>query len=86
MKMGDEVLVTCKGCKEEQKVHLNKISAVLDNRWIVISFVVSLLISLVLWNLFSGVWLVVALPLPLILWAAENTAVGNFNKYRIRRK
>ena len=86
MKVGDEVQVCCKHCKEEQKIHLNKISALLDNRWIVISFFVSLVISLVLWNLFSGIWLVVAIPLPMILWATENKAVGNFNRYRIRKK
>ena len=86
MKMGDEVQVSCKRCKEEQKVHLNKISAAVNNKWIVISFLISLIISLILWILFTGIWLIIAIPIPMILWAAENNAVRNFNRYRIRKK
>jgi len=86
MKFGsDEVQVNCKHCGKLEKKHINKISGTADNRMILIGLGIGVIVGITV-LLFYGFIGVVALAIPLLFWAAENKAVGEFNRYRIRKK
>lgn len=98
MKFGDKVKVNCKNCGKVDKVHLNKINAVVDNRLVVGGFIGGLIL-VVLFFVVGGIfaerglstWKIIAasasalVGIPTYLWNLENKAVGNFNRYAIKR-
>ncbi len=99
MKYGDTVQVNCQNCGKIEKKHLNKISAIVDNRLVVAGFILGLLIVAVLFG-YMGImmehslafWKVLAISgttisgIPIFFWNRENKAVSNFNRYAIRKR
>ena len=98
MKFGDEMKVNCNSCGKFEKRHINRISAVVDNRQVVGGFVAGLIIVLLsgvylFSSLNTGIawWKVIAAAgstiagIPVFLWNRENKVVGDFNRYAIRR-
>ena len=98
MKFGDQVKVNCRSCGKFEKKHINRISAVPDNRLIVLGLVVGLLLVavaggylLIMTNFQLSFWKIIAAVggtiagIPVFLWNMENKAVRNFNSYAIRR-
>ncbi|MFK7813276.1 MAG: hypothetical protein AB8B59_12345 [Maribacter sp.] len=85
MKVGDAIGVNCKHCGHLGKKHINKITAVSDNRIILGALVLGIIVTIAL--LFSfGLIAVIALTLPILAWIYENNSTNSFNKYAIRRK
>ena len=98
MMFGDEVKVNCNNCGKFDKKHLNRISAVVDQRLVIGGFLLGLgivlfsgiylmfmsQIGLALWKTIAVVGGTIA-GIPVFLWNRENTAVGNFNRYAIKR-
>ena len=88
--------MNCSNCGKLEKKHINRISAVVDNRIVVTGFIVGLCILIVAgsYTLLSSynlaLWKFLALAggtlsgIPVFLWNMENKAVGNFNRYAIR--
>ena len=91
MKFGDTVKVSCNSCGKGEKKHLNKIRAVVDNRLVVGGFIAGVLIVLFLVNYVIMSWKTLAIAgstisgIPVFFWNLENKAVGNFNRYAIKR-
>lgn len=85
MKIGDEVEVECKYCNRTDKKHINRIDAVVDNKKILIVFIISIVISVVLFFLFGFIGTLV-MSLPILMWVQEGKSTSDFNSYKIRRK
>ena len=91
MKFGDTVRVSCNNCGKDEKKHLNKIRAVVDNRLVIGGLIVGVLIVLFLVNYVIISWKILAIGgstiagIPVFFWNLENKAVGNFNRYAIKR-
>ncbi len=98
MKFGDTAKVNCENCGKVDKVHLNKINAVVDNRLVVGGFIGGLIL-VVLFFVVGGkleerslsTWKLIAasasalVGIPTYLWNLENKAVGQFNRYAIKK-
>lgn len=95
---GDEARVNCDHCGKMDKKHLNRISAVVDNRIVMAGFVIGLSIIVAfiagvvsLSNYEVSFWKFLAFAgsaiagIPVFLWNRENTAVRNFNQYAVKR-
>ena len=98
-KFGDEVQVNCNNCGKLEKKHLNRISAQVDNRLVVMGFVLGLLLVMFLIFFtqsaatdYSSGWKFLAVSgttiaaLPMYLWNRENKIVRVFNSYAIKKK
>ncbi len=85
MKMGDEVEVKCEFCKEMQKKHINKITAVADKRMLIVGGILGLVSAIILWLSFGAIGVVTAV-VPILIGVYESNAANSFNKYMIRRK
>jgi hypothetical protein len=98
MNFGDFVKVNCNNCGKQDKLHLNKISAVVDNRLILgglicgiaivvligIFFDVITIYAFSLWKVFAFSGFAIS-GLPFYFWNTENKAVGHFNRYAIKK-
>ncbi len=98
MKFGDEVKVNCNNCGKFEKKHINRISAVIDQRLVIGGFIAGLAFGVIfciyiffIANVSLSFWKAIAAfggaiaGIPVFLWNRENTAVGNFNRYAIKR-
>ncbi|WP_109851081.1 hypothetical protein [Aquimarina sp. AU58] len=85
MKIGDEVQVTCKYCNKEDKKHINRIDAVVDNRKILFALIISGVVAIVLLS-FYGLIALAVISIPLLIWIQESKSTNHFNSYKIRRK
>lgn len=84
MKSGDEVRVNCKNCGKQDKKHLNRISAVTDNRIVFVGLILGIFGTLALWN-YVGAIATITFTLPIIFWKYELEKVRNFNSYAIKK-
>ncbi len=82
---GDEVKVNCGYCGKLDKKHINRITAVTDNRIVLVGLVAGVFLSLVL-AYFFGLIAAVVLSIPIIVWKYENENAHKFNSYAIKRK
>ena len=82
---GDEVHVNCKFCGKRDKKHINRITAVVDNRIIGIGIIVGIVISLIL-IYFFGFIAAIILSIPILVWRNESDNAHKFNSYAIKRK
>ena len=82
---GDEVKVNCDYCGKLDKKHINRITAVADNRILLVGLVAGIILSLVL-AYFFGLIAAVILSIPIIVWKYENENAHKFNSYAIKRK
>ena len=86
MKLGkDEVQVNCDSCGKLDKKHINQITAVIDNRMILLGLGLGVIVTLALWNTFGAIS-TLSLGIPFLFWVSESKGLSSFNKYMIRRK
>lgn len=81
----DEVKVNCNNCGKLDKKHLNRITAVPDNRIIIVGTVVGMISTIVLWN-FLGAIAVFTFSIPIMFCKYESEHAHRFNSYVIKRK
>ncbi|MET1258459.1 hypothetical protein ABV409_03915 [Flagellimonas sp. DF-77] len=81
----DEVRVNCDHCGKMDKKHINRITAVADNRILLAGFIGGVLISAIMVFIFG--WLAAAiLSIPIFVWRYENDSAHKFNSFTIKRK
>ena len=80
----DEVQVNCQYCGKLDKKHINRITAVVDQRITAIGLLVGALVSGVLIYYF-GIIAALTLSIPIIVWRYESENAHKFNSYAIRR-
>ncbi|WP_281988565.1 hypothetical protein [Aquimarina aggregata] len=85
MKVGDEVTVNCDNCGKNDKKHINRIDAVVDTKKMLIAFVISTIVTLVLFGFFGLVG-TITFSIPFLMWVQESKSISNFNSYKIRRR
>ncbi len=81
----DEVHVNCDNCGKMDKKHINRITAVVDQRITALGLILGSIISFVLIYLF-GFIAALTLSLPIIVWRYESENAHKFNSYAIRRE
>ncbi|MEZ4809916.1 MAG: hypothetical protein R2819_06115 [Allomuricauda sp.] len=85
VKLGrDEVQVNCDNCGKLDKKHINRITAVADQRITMLGLVVGIAVSFVLIYYF-GLIAAITLSFPIIVWRYESENAHKFNSYALRR-
>ena len=74
----DEVRVNCNFCGKMDKKHLNRITAVADNRILTLGFIIGLVVSVIL-IYFFGFIAALAFSFPIIVWKYESENAHKFN-------
>ena len=85
MKVGDEVDVNCNHCGKLDKKHINRIDAVVDSKKMLIAFLISAVVTVILYGFF-GLIGTITFSIPLLMWIQENKSISHFNSYKIRRR
>ena len=85
MKVGNEVNINCNHCGKLDKKHINRIDAVVDNRKIIIVFIISGIVTVILWQLYGGISTITGI-IPILMWMQEGKSTSDFNSYKIRRR
>lgn len=86
MKMAnDEVRVNCDHCGKMDKKHINRITAVVDNRIMLAGIGVGVLSTIVLWNFFGAI-ATVTFCIPIFFWKYYSEKAHRFNSYALKRK
>ena len=85
MEKGEEFKVACSHCGRVNVIHVNDVSAEVDNRIILIGILLGIIVTVVLWNMFGAIG-TVSMGVPVMFWYQQMNAVRGFNSYRIRRK
>ncbi len=80
----DEVQVNCDGCSKLDKKHINRITAVIDQRITLIGLIVGGIASFVLIYYF-GLIAAITLSFPIVVWRYESENAHKFNSYAIKR-
>ena len=81
----DEVRVNCNNCGKDDKRHINRITAVPDNRILLGGSIFGLFVVLVL-IVYFGLIATIAFSIPIIVWKFESEEAHKFNSYAIKRK
>jgi len=81
---GAEFLVECKECGTKEKKHVNRINASPSPLPTIIALVISVIATLALWQILSGI-AVVTFIIPLIVWVQQSKAANKFNSIRVPR-
>ncbi len=86
MKTGnDEVHVNCDYCGKLDKKHINRITAVVDNRIMLVGVGVGVISTIVLWNFFGAI-ATITFCVPIIFWRYDGEKAHRFNSYALKRK
>ena len=83
MKKGEEISFTCKSCHKKEKIHINNIYAEPSKIVYIIAIVVSVLMTILFWNL--GFIITLSFGLPMLIFLYQQNLARNFNNYKIRR-
>lgn len=81
---GNEVKVNCDNCGKFDKKHINRVTAVVDNKIIVLGIIASVVCTIALWN-FLGAIAAFTFSIPILFWRHESEKAHEFNSYSIRR-
>ena len=81
---GEKFVVNCTSCGRNLEKHVNDIKAKENNFFIIGGVVLSIIVTLVLWNFFGAVGTISG-AIPILIWKQQNNAVHAFNSYRVRR-
>ncbi len=84
MEKGDEFNINCANCGNNSKKHVNDVRAVASNTIAIGGLIISILITVALWNI-AGLVGTISITIPLIIWQQQNKSVHTFNSYRTRR-
>ncbi|EAR02709.1 hypothetical protein [Maribacter sp. HTCC2170] len=81
---GDEVHVNCQNCGKMDKKHLNRITAIVDNRIVLLGVGLGIISTIVLWS-FLGAIAVFTFSIPIMFWRHDSEKAHKFNSYIIKR-
>ena len=81
----DEVRVNCKNCGIDDKRHINRITAIPDNRIILVGVIMGVILTFVLIQ-YLGLIASIAFSTPIFVWKYESEQAHKFNSYALRRK
>lgn len=84
MKMGNEVKVNCSDCGKQDKKHLNRITAVVDNRILIGGVILGIISTILLWSILGAI-ATATFTLPVLFWKSEQGKTRTFNRYTIKR-
>lgn len=84
MDKGELIKITCQECGLKQEKHVNDVRAIQSIPLIVGGLLISLLTTFVLVS-FAGIFGVITLAVPLVIWQQQRSSAHNFNLYRTRR-
>jgi hypothetical protein len=82
---GEEININCSNCGNNQKHHVNDFQAVANPTFAIIAAIISLILSVVLWNS-VGIIGTASIIIPLLIWKQQMSTTAIFNNYRTRRK
>ncbi len=86
MKVNDEeVIVNCNNCGKTDKRHINRITAIPDNRVIIVSVVLGVVVTAILIS-YLGFIASFSFSIPIFVWRYEGEQAHKFNSVVIRRK
>ncbi|MGW9684674.1 hypothetical protein [Flagellimonas sp. 2504JD1-5] len=86
MKVGkDEIHVNCNTCGKMDSKHINRITAVVDNRVMLAGIITGIIATIVLWNYFGAI-AVFTFCIPIIFWRYESKKAHRFNTYALKRR
>ncbi len=83
MKQGTEIAFTCNSCHKKEKIHINKIYAEPSKIIYILGFLISVILTIVFWNL--GFIITLSFGLPMAIYLYQQNLARNFNNYRIRK-
>lgn len=81
----DEVRVNCKNCGKDDKRHINRITAIPDNRIILVGVIMGVILTFVLIQ-YLGLIASITFSTPIFVWRYESEQAHKFNSYALRRK
>jgi len=83
IKKGNEIDFTCQSCHKKEKVHINNIYAEPSKIIYIASIIVSILVTVLFWNL--GFIITLSFGIPMLIFLYQQSLARNFNNYKIRR-
>jgi len=83
IKKGNEISFTCESCHKKEKIHINKIYAEPSKIIYLAAIIVSILVTVLFWNL--GFIITLSFGLPMLIFLYQQSLARNFNNYKIRR-
>lgn len=83
MKKGEKIDFSCYSCLKKEKIHINKIYAEPSKNIYIAAFIISVLLTIVFWNL--GFIITLSLGFPMIVYLYQQNLSRNFNNYKIRK-
>ena len=83
IKKGNEIDFTCQSCHKKEKVHINNIYAEPSKIIYLVAIIVSILVTVLFWNL--GFIITLSFGLPMLIFLYQQSLARNFNNYKIRR-
>ncbi|WP_298485245.1 hypothetical protein [uncultured Maribacter sp.] len=81
----DEVRVNCKNCGKDDKRHISRITAIPDNRIILVGVIMGVILTFVLIQ-YLGLIASITFSTPIFVWKYESEQAHKFNSYALRRK
>lgn len=81
---GETFNLQCQNCNKNHSVHVNDVRASPDMKVMGLGVIVGILIAILLWILIGAVG-TISIGIPILIWAQQNKAVHDFNRYMTRR-
>jgi len=81
---GENFNIQCGNCNKNLTIHVNDVRAQPDVKILAFAGFVGILITIILWVLLGAVG-TISLGIPILIWAQQNKAVHDFNRYMTRR-
>ena len=77
---GELLPLECTKCRNITQRHVNDIKAKENLVFIAAGILISLIVTLVLWNILAG-FSTISLAIPLLIWQGESRAAHSFNEH-----
>jgi hypothetical protein len=84
-KFGEELEVNCKHCGTSNTKHVNRVFAKAEWFWVLISFGISVLLSLLLIFIIGGIG-IVFITVPVLITFGQQKSINAFNRSMIPRR
>jgi hypothetical protein len=82
---GASFRLNCNYCGKDQEKHVNDVRAKGNHLIIIVGIVLSVIVTILLWNVFGAIG-GVSVGIPLLIWQQQNSTVNTFNSYLVRRR
>lgn len=84
MEKGEVFNATCTSCGINHKKHVNDVRAKQNNIIVLGGIGISIIVTIVLWNVFGAIGTISG-AIPILIWRQQSNSVYAFNTYRVRR-